>query len=71
MSDKKFRISDEEFMKNYDRHNKSESRSDKYVKGKNSKSMKVGYWIFLAGAFLAAYYFFSEYYFTEIIKSTP
>lgn len=58
------KLSDEDFMESYSRDNKFESRSDKYVKGKGSKSIKIGYWIFLAIAFLAAYYFFSEVFFT-------
>lgn len=66
MSDLKNRISDEEFMENYDRHNKQAIRSDKYIKGNKNKPVKIGYWIFLAVAFLAAYYFFSEYYFTPM-----
>jgi len=56
-------ISDEDFMKNYVRHNKSESRSDKYVKEKGRGSIKIGYWVFLALVFILVYYLFSEFYF--------
>ena len=61
--EKKIYISDEEFINGYSQKNRFKSRSDKYVKGKNSKSIKIGYWIFLAVIFLATYYFFSEFYF--------
>ena len=64
--EQKKNISDNDFMKSYSSKNEFESRSDKYVKGKDSPSVKIGYWIFLAGVFLAAYYFFSEYYFTAM-----
>ncbi len=57
-------ISDEEFINGYSQKNKFKSRSNKYVKGKDRKSVKTGYWIFLAVVFLATYYFFSEFYFS-------
>ena len=66
MSDANIRMSDEDFMKNYDRHNIGEKRSDKYKKDGGGKSFKIGWWIFLVVAFIAAYYFFSEVYFTPI-----
>ena len=56
-------ISDEEFINGYSQKNRFQSRSNKYMKGKNNKSVKIGYWIFLAVVFLAVYYLFSEYYF--------
>ena len=65
MEQEKF-ISDEDFMKSYSSKNEFIARSDKYVKGKNNPAVKIGYWIFLAVAFLAAYYFFSEYYFVPM-----
>lgn len=64
MNESKNRISDEEFMKNYVRHNKNENRSEKYVKGKDSGKLKgFGFMIFLAIVFLLAYYLFSEFIF--------
>ena len=56
-------ISDEEFIKGYSEKNRFKSRSDKYVKDKNNKSIKIGYWVFLAVVFLLVYYLFSEFYF--------
>ena len=64
MSEDKNRLSDEEFMKNYDRHNKKDSRSNKYIKGKEARSLKgFGYMIFLIIVFLIAYFLFSEFLF--------
>ena len=63
MSENKTRISDEDFMRNYDRHNKQESRSDKYVKGKESSIKGFGFVIFLMISFLIAYYIFSKFLF--------
>jgi len=57
------RMSDEEFMQNYVRHNKTENRSDKYSRGKDGKGIKIGFWVFLAVVFLVVYYLFSKYYF--------
>lgn len=64
MADINKKINDEEFMKNYVRHNKSERRSHKYEKGKNTGTLKgFGFMIFLALVFLIAYYLFSEFIF--------
>ena len=61
--EKQKNLSDEEFIKSYSQKNRLKSRSNKYKKGKDSKPVKIGYWIFLAVSFLAVYYLFSEYYF--------
>lgn len=58
------RISDEDFINSYSQKNKYESRSDKYVKEKDSITAKgIMYWIFLAIVFIVAYYLFSTYFF--------
>ena len=62
------RISDEEFINNYTKRNKHRSRSNKYVKEKESISAKgVLYYVFLTIVFLAAYYLFSSFFFSPQI----
>ncbi len=66
--DKQERISDEEFIKNYSKHNKHKSRSDKYTKENDKKSSsKMGFYFFLGISFVIAYYLFSTYYFVPQI----
>ncbi len=58
------RISDTEFLENYGKHHNRESRSDKYVKEKDSLTAKgVLYYIFLGIVFIVAYFLFSNYFF--------
>jgi len=60
----KERISDEEFIKNYSRHNKHDIRSDRYTKENDKKSSSnMRFYIFLGISFLVAYYLFSTYLF--------
>ncbi len=62
------RISDEDFINNYSKRNQHKSRSDKYVKEKDSISAKgVLYYVFLTIVFLAAYYIFSSFFFSPKI----
>jgi len=63
--EKQDRISDEDFIDNYTARNKHRSRSDKYVKEKDSISAKgVLYYAFLAIVFFVAYYLFSSFFFS-------
>ena len=55
-------LSDEEFLKRYDSHNKSEKRSNRYDKKKEGNSGII-FWIFLAIVFLISYFLFSKYMF--------
>ncbi len=56
-------LSDEEFLKNYEKHHKNDGRSNKYFKEKDSQTIKSSYWIFLAIVFIIAFYLFSKYLF--------
>ena len=58
------RISDDEFIKNYSKHNKHNSRNDKYTKENDKKSSSnMNFYIFLGISFLVAYYLFTTYLF--------
>ncbi len=62
------KISDEEFINNYTARNKHRSRSNKYVKEKDSISAKgILYYVFLTIVFLTAYYLFSSFFFSPKI----
>jgi hypothetical protein len=57
-------INDEDFINRYSEKEDHESRSDKYVKGKDTGTLKgFGYMIFLIVVFLLAYYLFSTFVF--------
>lgn len=56
-------LSDEDFLKNYEKHHKYEKRSNKYTKENKTSSANIGFWIFLAIAFIVAFYLFSNYLF--------
>ena len=60
------RISDEEFLKNYEKHNKKPERSNKYDKKKQNKGLGVTYLIFLISVFIAAYFLFTKFLFTPL-----
>jgi len=59
-------LSDEEFLKNYEKHNKTEGRSNKYNKKNQSVGIKSGYWIFLAFVFIACYFLFTKFLFVSV-----
>jgi len=55
-------LSDEDFLKRYDNHNKFERRSNRYNKEKQSK-LGIMFWFFLALVFLISYFLFTKYMF--------
>ncbi|NOZ35820.1 MAG: hypothetical protein GXO80_11045 [Chlorobi bacterium] len=56
-------LSDEEFIKSYEKRNKHERRSNKYYKKDDGNTVKLGFWFFLAFVFIVTYYLFSSYLF--------
>ncbi len=55
-------LSDEDFLKSYERHNKNERRSNRYAKDKQNNS-GIMFWIFLGIIFLISYFLFSKFMF--------
>jgi len=59
-------LSDEEFLKNYEKHNKNKGRSNKYDKKNQKPGIKAAYWIFLAFVFIISYFLFTKFLFVDL-----
>ncbi len=59
-------ISDEEFLKNYEKHHKTGEKSSKYDKKNQSGEIKAGFWFFLAFVFITAYFLFTKFLFIPV-----
>lgn len=59
-------LSDVEFLKNYEKHNKNERRSNKYDKKMQKNSIKAAYWFFLAFVFIVSYFIFTKFLFVDL-----
>ncbi len=65
INDSTDKLSDEEFLKSYGKHYKTEGRSNKYYKKKEKNAVKIGYWIFLVFVFILSYFLFTKFLFVN------
>ncbi len=59
-------ISDEEFLKNYEKHNKIKVRHNRHNKTEQNKEITMAYIFFLAAVFIVSYYVFTKFLFVPI-----